>query len=47
MLIKVDNFTEALDKTDESNRPLLVAEIERTINTYASNLSNDKKIRYK
>lgn len=38
MLIEVDNFTEALDKTDESNRPLLVAEIERTINTYASNL---------
>lgn len=38
MLIEVDNFTEALDKTDESNRPLLVAEIERTINTYAANL---------
>lgn len=38
MLIEVDNFTEALDKTDENNRPLLVAEIERTINTYAGNL---------
>lgn len=38
MLIEVDNFTEALDKTDEGNRPLLVAEIERTINTYAANL---------
>lgn len=38
MLIEVDNFTEALDKTDESNRPLLVAEIERTINAYANNL---------
>mgnify|MGYP001463932979 CR=1 FL=1 len=38
MLIEVDNFTEALDKTDESNRPLLVAEIERTINSYANNL---------
>jgi c-di-AMP phosphodiesterase-like protein len=38
MLIEVDNFTEALDKTDESNRPLLVAEIERTINAYAGNL---------
>lgn len=38
MLIEVDNFTEALDKTDENNRPLLVAEIERTINTYANNL---------
>lgn len=38
MLMEVDNFTEALDKTDESNRPLLVAEIERTINSYANNL---------
>jgi c-di-AMP phosphodiesterase-like protein len=38
MLIEVDNFTEALDKTDENNRPLLVAEIERTINAYANNL---------
>ena len=40
MLIEVDNFTEALDKTDENNRPLLVAEIERTINTYANNLKS-------
>lgn len=39
MLIEVDNFTEVLDKTDDSNRPLLVAEIERTINTYANNLN--------
>lgn len=38
MLIEVDNFTEALEKTDENNRPLLVAEIERTINSYANNL---------
>lgn len=38
MLIEVDNFTEALDKTEESNRPLLAAEIERTINAYANNL---------
>jgi c-di-AMP phosphodiesterase-like protein len=38
MLIEVDNFSEVLDKTDENNRPLLVAEIERTINTYANNL---------
>lgn len=38
MLIEVDNFTEALEKTEESNRPLLVAEIERTINSYANNL---------
>ena len=38
MLIEVDNFTEVIDKTDENNRPLLVAEIDRTINSYASNL---------
>ncbi len=38
MLIEVDNFTEALETTEESNRPLLVAEIERTINAYANNL---------
>lgn len=38
MLIEVDNFSEVLDKTDENNRPLLVAEIERTINAYANNL---------
>lgn len=38
MLIEVDNFTEAIDKTDENNRPLLAAEIERTINNYANNL---------
>lgn len=38
MLIEVDNFTEVLSKTDENNKPLLVAEIERTINSYANNL---------
>ncbi|AOR24862.1 DHH family phosphoesterase [Clostridium taeniosporum] len=38
MLIEVDNFAEALETTEESNRPLLVAEIERTINAYANNL---------
>lgn len=38
MLIEVDNFSEALDNTDENNRPLLVAEIERSINSYANNL---------
>ncbi len=38
MLIEVDNFSEVLDKTDENNRPLLVAEIERTINAYSNNL---------
>ncbi|WP_238919009.1 DHH family phosphoesterase [Clostridium sp. YIM B02555] len=39
MLIEVDNFTEVLDKTDDNNRPLLVAEIERKINAYANNLN--------
>ena len=38
MLIEVDNFSEVLDNTDENNRPLLVAEIERNINSYANNL---------
>ncbi|MBE6072423.1 MAG: DHH family phosphoesterase [Clostridium butyricum] len=38
MLIEVDNFSEALDNTDENNRPLLAAEIERSINSYANNL---------
>ena len=38
VLIEVDNFTEAMDKTDENNRPLLAAEIERKINSYANNL---------
>ena len=38
MLIEVDNLSEVLDKTEENNRPLLVAEIERMINSYANNL---------
>lgn len=38
MLIEVDNLSEVLGKTDENNRPLLVAEIERSINSYANNL---------
>lgn len=38
MLIEVDNLSEVLGKTDENDRPLLVAEIERTINLYANNL---------
>lgn len=38
MLIEVDNLSEVLEKTDENNKPLLVAEIERTINYYANNL---------
>lgn len=38
VLIEVDNFTEVLDNTDENNRPLLAAEIERTINSYAHDM---------
>ena len=38
MLIEVDNLSEVLDKTEENNKPLLVAEIERRINSYANNL---------
>ncbi|MGG7098403.1 DHH family phosphoesterase [Clostridium sardiniense] len=38
MLIEVDNFNEALDATDESNKPLVIAEIDREINSYAYGL---------
>ncbi len=38
MLIEVDNLSDILEKTDENNKPLLVAEIERKINLYANNL---------
>lgn len=38
MLIEVDNLSEVLGKTEENNRPLLAAEVERTINCYANNL---------
>ena len=38
MLIEVDNLSEVLGNTEENNRPLLAAEVERTINCYASNL---------
>ncbi len=38
MLIEVDNFNEALDTTDESNKPLVIAEIDREINSYAHGL---------
>lgn len=39
VLIEVDNFNEALDTTDDSNRPLVVAEIERSINAYAHKIN--------
>ena len=38
-LIEVDNLSEALDMTDESDKPLVVAEVERTINSYALGLN--------
>lgn len=39
MLLEVDNLNEALDTTEESNRPLVVAEVERNITTYAHNIN--------
>lgn len=38
MLIEVDNLSEVLETTMESDRPMLVAEVEKTINTYAQRL---------
>ena len=37
ILLEVDNLSDVLDNTDEDDRPLVAAEIERTINLYASN----------
>lgn len=39
MLLEVDNLNEALEATDETNRPLVVAEVERNITTYAHNIN--------
>lgn len=39
VLIEVDNLDEVLKVTDEDKRPLLEAEIERTINSYNQNLN--------
>ena len=38
VLIEVDNLNEALDTTEEGNKPLVVAEVERAINAYAHKL---------
>ena len=38
MLIEVDNLSEALEVTDEANRPMLAAEVEKTINSYSKKL---------
>jgi c-di-AMP phosphodiesterase-like protein len=39
VLIEVDNMDEVIKGTEEGNRPLLVAEIERTVTGYAQNLN--------
>ncbi|WP_143318211.1 DHH family phosphoesterase [Clostridium sp. HBUAS56017] len=38
ILIEVDNLNEVLDVTDEGDRPLVVAEVERKINAYAQRI---------
>ncbi|MGL5152103.1 MAG: DHH family phosphoesterase [Clostridium sp.] len=39
MIIEVDNINEALETTDENNKPLVIAEIDRTLNAYANKLN--------
>ena len=38
MLIEVDNLSEALERTHETNRPMLAAEVEKEINSYSKKL---------
>jgi c-di-AMP phosphodiesterase-like protein len=38
VLIEVDNLNEVLDTTEEGNKPLVVAEVDREINAYAQKL---------
>ena len=38
MSIEVDNLSEALERTDEANRPMLAAEVEKAINSYSKKL---------
>ncbi|MDS0527913.1 DHH family phosphoesterase [Clostridium sp. SHJSY1] len=38
VLVEVDNLSEVLDVTDEGDRPLVVAEVERKINSYAQKI---------
>lgn len=40
MLIEVDNLDEVLKSTEEDKKPLLIAEIERTLNNYAQSLNS-------
>ncbi|WP_406543303.1 DHH family phosphoesterase [Clostridium ljungdahlii] len=39
MLMEVDNFDDVVKPMEEDDRPLIIAEIERTINSYAQNLN--------
>jgi cyclic-di-AMP phosphodiesterase len=39
VLIEVDNLDEVVKTTEENNKPLLIAEIERTVNSYAQSLN--------
>ena len=39
MIIDVDNLSEVLETTEDSDRPMLVADIEKTINIYAQSLN--------
>ena len=39
MLIEVDNLDEVIKSTEEDKKPLLIAEIERNINSYAQNIN--------
>ncbi|NME95174.1 DHH family phosphoesterase [Clostridium cochlearium] len=39
MLIEVDNLDDVIKSTEEDKKPLLIAEIERAINSYAQNLN--------
>ena len=38
MLIEVDNLTDALDTADETDRPMIDAEVEKAINSYAQKM---------
>ena len=39
ILLEVDNLNDVLEITEENDRPLLIAEIQRKINTYAHKLN--------
>ena len=40
MLIEVDNFDDVIKTMEEDDKPLIIAEIERTINIYAQSLNS-------